>query len=167
MAETMLYEAQLAVGDRAHKIAVFSARISTANGQAWVAAANEAARDATNAGLLIDSVYDLLLSSQQQYKGVHAKAMNDAFVYPSGESEVYNSNKLNVSYSTTLSGLPRNLQVTIPQRDPASYEIESNGINVVMEDGDEVENFVVNFELTALSPYGTAVVVQEITVNDS
>lgn len=167
MAETMYYAVELAVGDRAKKIAVFEMRVSTANGQAWVAAANEAARDATNAGLLIDAVFDLLLASQQKYKAVVARAMNDAFVYPSGEVEAYNSNKLNVSYGTTSGGLPRNLQITIPQRDPASYELETNGINVVMEDGDEVENLVVNMELTGLSPYGTAVSITEITVNDS
>lgn len=166
MAEVMYYEAQLAVGDRAKKIAIWAMRVGGADAQAWVAAANTAARDATDVGLLIDAVYDVVGSSQPQYRGVHAKAMNDAFIYPSGEAEVYNSNKINISYSTFNAGLPRNLQITIPQRDPSSYELESNGINIVLDDTDEIANLVTQLEATALSPYGTAINVTEMTVND-
>lgn len=167
MAEVMAYTAGLTVGDRAKKFSTFAMRISTANGQSWVAAANQAARDATNAGLLLDAVFDVVGSSQYYSKQIEAHAMNDAFVYPSGEGEVYNSNKINVSYATTLGGLPRNLQVTIPQRDPSSYELESNGLNLVLEDGDEIEALVTVLESVALSPYGTAITVTEMTVNDS
>lgn len=166
MAEVMYYGAQLAVGDRAKKIAVWEMRVSEADGKAWIAAANTAGRDATDVGLLLDAVFDVVMSSQYQYKGVHAKAMNDAFVYPSGEAEAYNSNKINVSYSTFNAGLPRNLQVTIPQREASSYELESNGINIVLDDTDEIANLVTQLEATALSPYGTAISVTEMTVND-
>lgn len=167
MAETMAYEAKLTVGDRAQKFSTFSMRVSEADGQAWVAAANQAGRDATDVGLLLDAVFDVVGSAQYYSKAVEAKALNDAFAYPSGEGETYNSNKINVSYSTTLAGLPRNLQVTIPQRDASSYELESNGINIVLDDADEVANLVTQLEATALSPYGTAIVVTEMTVNDS
>lgn len=167
MAEQMYYEAQLSLGDRAKKMATFAMRVSAADAQAWFAAANTAARDATNAGLLLDAVFDVVMSSQYFSKNVVGKAMNDAFVYPSGEAEAYNSNKINVSYSTTLGGLPRNLQVTIPQRDATSYELESNGINIVLTDGDEIEDLVTVMETTGLSPYGTAITVTEMTVNDS
>lgn len=167
MAEIMVYMAQLTLQDRAKKVTTWEMRVSTADGQAWVAGANQAARDATDVGVLLDHVFDVVGSSQYLSKGVEARAANDAFVPPSGEAEVYNSNKINVSYATTLSGLPRNLQVTIPQRDPSSYELESNGINIVLEDGDEIEALVTALEATALSIYGTAITVTEMTVNDS
>lgn len=167
MAEVMAYFAQLTLGDRAKKVTTWEMRVSAANAQAWFAAANQAARDATDAGSLLDAVFDVVGSSQYISKNVVGKAMNDAYVWPTGEAEVYNSNKINVSYSTTLGGLPQNLQVTIPQRDPSSYELESNGINIVLTDGDEIELLVGELESTALSKYGTAIVVQEMTVNDS
>ena len=156
MAEVMAYYGQLTVGDRAKKFATFEARVSAADAQAWFAAANTAARDATQVGVLLDAVFDVVGSSQYFSKNVVGKAVNDAFVYPSGESEVYNSNKINVSYTTNNAGFPRNLQVTIPQRDPSSYELESNGINIVLEDGDEIEILVSELEDTMLSVYGHA-----------
>lgn len=167
MAEQMAYYAQLTLGDRAKKITTFEVRVSAADAQAWFAAANEAARDATDVGVLLDAVFAVVGSSQYKAKSVVGRAENDAFVYPSGEGETYNSNKINVSYSTTLGGLPRNLQVTIPQRDPSSYELESNGINIVLNDADEIAALVTALEATALSPYGTAITVTEMTVNDS
>jgi len=167
MAEQMYYEGQLTLGDRAKKFATFAMRVIAADAQAWFAAANQAGRDATDVGLLLDAVFDVVGSAQYFSKNVVGKAMNDAFVFPSGEGETYNSNKINVSYSTTNGGLPRNLQVTIPQRDPSSYELESNGINIVLDDGDEIANLVTQLETTGLSPYGTAITVTEMTVNDS
>lgn len=167
MAEVMAYYAQLTLGDRAKKMTTFEARVITADAQAWIAAANTAARDATDVGLLLDAVFDVVGSAQYFSKNVVGKAMNDAFVFPSGEGETYNSNKLNVSYSTTSGGLPRNLQVTIPQRDASSYELESNGINIVLDDADEIANLVTQLEATMLSPYASAIDVTEITVNDS
>lgn len=167
MAEVMVPVGQLTLGDRAKKVTTWEMRVSNADAQAWAAAANQAGRDATDVGLLLDAVFDIVGSSQYISKNVAFKAVNDAHVWPTGESEVYNSNKINISYSTTNGGIPRNLQVTVPQRDPSSYELESNGINIVLVDGDEIEALVTQLEATALSPYGTAIVVQEMTVNDS
>jgi len=166
MAETMVPIASVTVGDRAKKLSSFGMRVSVANAQAWAAAANQAGRDATAVGLLLDAAFDLMGSSQYFSKNVELSARNDAFVYPSGEGETYNSNKLNVSYSTLLGGLPRNLQVTVPQRLDTRYELESNGINVVLEDGGNMEAFITQLEATGLSLYGTAVTVTEVTVND-
>jgi len=167
MAEVMAYYAQLTLGDRAKKFTTFEVRVAAGDAQSWFAAANEGARDATAVGVLLAAVFAVVGSAEYYSKNVVGKAMNDAFVFPSGEGETYNSNKLNISYSTTLGGLPRNLQVTIPQRDASSYELESNGINVVLADADEIAALVTAFEATALSPYGTAVEITEITVNDS
>lgn len=167
MAETMVYYAQLTLGDRAKKTTTFEVRVSPSDAQTWFAAANEAARDATAVGVLLDAVFAVVGSSQYKSKGVVGRAENDAFVFPFGEGETYNSNKINVSYTTTLGGLPRNLQVTIPQRDPGSYELESNGINIVLNDADEIAALVTALEATALSPYGTAITIVEMTVNDS
>lgn len=167
MAEQMAYYAQLTLGDRAKKITTFEVRVSATDAKAWFAAADTTARDATAVGVLLDRVFDVVGSSQYKSKNVVGRAENDAFIFPFGEGETYNSNKINVSYSTTLGGLPRNLQVTIPQRDPGSYELESNGINIVLDDADEIAALVTAMEATALSPYGTAMTIVEMTVNDS
>ena len=166
MAEVVAPYAQLAVTDRQKRTAVFEMRVSTLDAQAWVAAANQAGRDATDVGLLLDAVFDVQMPSQYLYKGIHYKALNDAHVHPSGEAEAYNSNKIEVSYTTTNGGVPTTRGVTIAQREPSSYELESNGLNIVLADSDEIANLVTQLNATGLSLYGTAIVVQEMTVND-
>lgn len=167
MAEVPVYYAKVTVGDSAKKMSTVSLRVDETDAKAWFAAADTAARAATKVGLLQAAVFDLVMSSQQYSFAVEGEMINDAFVYPSLESNAFNSNKLNVSYKTTLGGLPRNLEFTIPQREPSSFQMESNGINIVLTDGGDVQDLVAQVLDTMLSSYGTAVTaVNEITVND-
>jgi len=168
MAEVAVYEAYVVVGDSAKKLSRVAVRVDATDGKAFVAAADTAARSATKVGLLLIAISNLTLNNPNAVKarGVDSQFVNDAFVFPVPEDDAYISNKLNVSYSTSLGGLPRQNQFTIPMRDPAEYTMESNGVNVVLEDGADIEDLVTQIADTMLSLYGTACTVTEITVND-
>jgi len=168
MAEVPVYEAYVVVGDSAKKLARVAVRVDATDGKAFVAAADTAARSDTKVGLLLIAISNLTLNNPNAVKsrGVDSQFVNDGFTYPAAEDDAYISNKLNVSYQTTLGGLPRQNQFTIPMRDPAEYEMESNGVNVVLEDGADIEDLVTQIADTMLSLYGTACTVTEITVND-
>jgi len=167
MAEVPAYYATVSVGDSAKKITTVRLRVDATDGKAYVAAADKAARDATKVGLLQLALFSLMLSSQYYSFGLDTVMYNDAFAYPDPETNAFNSNKLNVSIKTSVGGLPRNLEFTIPQREPSSFEMESNGINVVLVDGGDVQDLCEQIVDTMLSSYGTAVTsVNEITVND-
>jgi len=169
MAEIPVYTAEVTVADQTTPggFATVSLRVSEVDGQAWVAAANTAARAATKVGLLQAAVFNLMRSSQQKSFGVHAVMVNDAWVRPAITTDTYNSNKLNVSVLTSVGGIPRQNQFTIPQRQESGYALESNGINVVLDDAGDVAALIVEILDTMLSSYGTAITsVPEITVND-
>jgi hypothetical protein len=167
MAEVPVYVAKVTVGDSAKKFSTVSLRVDATDAKAWFAAADTAARAATKVGLLQAAVFNLMLSSQQYSFAVEGEMVNDAHVFPSLESNAFNSNKLNVSIRTTNAGLPRDLTFTIPQREPTSFEMESDGVTVVLDDADEVADLVTQIIDTMLSSYATAVTaVNKITLND-
>lgn len=167
MAEVPVYMAKVTVGDSKKKHSTVSLRVDATDAKAWFAAADTAARAATKVGLLQAAIFSLMASSQQYSFAVEGEMVNDAHVYPSAESNVFNSNKLLVSIKTTNAGVPRNLTFSIPQREPTSFEMESNGENIVLVDGGDVEDLVTQILDTMLSSYGSAVTaVNEITVND-
>lgn len=167
MAEVATYYATVTVADQAEKFSTVRLRVDATDGKAYVAAADKAARDATKVGLLQLAVFSLMKSSQYYSFGLDSVMVNDAFVYPAITTDTFNSDKLNISYRTSVGGLPRNLDFSIPQREPTSFEFESNGVNVVLADGGDVEDLVTQIIDTMLSTYGTAVTaVNEVTVND-
>lgn len=167
MAEVPVYTAYVTVGDSAKKMSSVEARVSAVDAKAWIAAADQTARDATAVGTLLSAFFTLMMSSQYYAKGVRSEMVNDAFVYPTPDAEAYNSNKLKISYKTSLNGLPRNLEFTIPQREASSYTLESNGINVSLTAQTDIPDLIVQILATMDSLYGTAITaVNEITVND-
>lgn len=167
MAEVPVYMAKVTVGDSAKKFSTVSLRVDATDAKAWFAAADTAARAATKVGLLQAAVFNLMMSSQQYSFAVEGEMVNDAHVFPSLESNSFNSNKLNVSIRTTNAGLPRDLTFTIPQREPTSFEMESDGVTVVLDDADEIADLVTQIIDTMLSSYATAVTaVNKITLND-
>lgn len=170
MAEVTTYWAYVSVKDSAKKLTRVAMRVSQTDAQAYVAAADEAARDATKVGLLIDSVANLTLTGPLNYyaKGLDTENLNDGFVQPAGNAGVYNSNKLNVAYQTNIGGTPKNRQFTIPQRDPTTFATESNGINVNIGAGAsaEIQDLIVQVADTLLGIDLQAAAVLEITVND-
>jgi hypothetical protein len=169
MADAIVPIAFTGVRDSANKYSEFAIRVGVADAQAYVAAANDAARLATDVGVLLNTVEILFLGGDTavEKRGVRYEAVNDGFTPVDPEAEIYNSNKLNVHYTAFVAGLNRGFIVTIPQRDPADYVVNTDGITVTQGLGDAIDNFVTAFSNTGLSLYGTAISpVMSIDVND-
>ena len=168
MAEVASCRAFVTVGDQAEQMGRVSCYVSEVDAKAFNAAADTAARSATNVGLLLASISNVFKGNPNTNKsrGVEQEYVNDAFAFPAVTTDSHLGNKLNIHYSTTLNGLPRNLSMSIPMRDELEYGFESNGINVILNDGADIQDLVTQLEATALSLYGTAIVVKSITVND-
>jgi len=170
MADVPFYTAYVSAVDSADKSTHMEMRVDATDAKAYVAAADTAARAATKVGLLLIGMENLALwvigGTGEVEHGVKSGFKNGSYVPFTVEAEAFRSNKLNVSYSTNNAGVPASGGFTIAIRNPAAYTLESNGVNLDLEDGGDTENLVTQIEDTVLSSYGTAVVVQEITVND-
>jgi len=169
MADQMVYEAFTGVRDSANKYSEVAVRVSAADAQAYAAAANDGARLATDVGALLNSIEVLFLGGDTavEKRGVRVNAVNDAFTPVDPQSEIYNSNKLNVHYTSFVAGLNRGFLLTIPQRDPADYTVNTDGVTVVQGLADAIDTFVAALSDTGLSLYGTAISpVMDIDVND-
>lgn len=171
MAIVPTYHAFLRTADSQKRKTTVSLRVSSTDALEWVAAASGTARAATKVGLLLAAINALQLARGDNTEafGVSSEDVSDAFIYPTAAEQVYNSNKLNIVYQTTLGGLPQIRSFSIPARDPARTVMESNGVNVSLDDGGAdtfVADLVTQIEDTLLSLFGTACAVQEITVND-
>jgi len=170
MADQMVYEAFSGVRDSANKYSEFKIRVGAADAQAYAAAANDGARLATDVGILLAAVEVFYLGGDTavEKRGVRIEAVNDAFTPVDPQAEIYNSNKLNIHYTSFVAGLNRGFLVTIPQRDPADYTVGTDGVSVVQPGtGAPIDDLVDALSNTGLSLYGTAISpVMDIDVND-
>jgi len=158
MAIVEQFLASLQVGDSATKLGSGSVRVSAVDARAYLAAADQTARDATKVGLLLDSFIDVTrAAATQTYRkySVEANFINDAFVYPAEDAGVYISNKWKVTGTTTNNGLPAVDSFYIPEYAVTGIGMESDGISADLGDT-EMANLVVQVLDTALSKYGTA-----------
>lgn len=170
MAIVEQFIASLQVGDSAGKFGSGSVRVSAVDARAYLAAADQTARDATKVGLLLDAMIDVTrAAATNTYKkwSVECNFINDAFVYPAADAGVYISNKWKVTGATTNNGLPAVDTFYIPEYLVTGVEMESDGISADLDE-EPVANLVVQILDTALSKYGTAFTsVLSIQRNDS
>jgi len=170
MAIVERFMARLQIGGSNGRLASTSQAVGATDARAYIAAANQAARDATKVGLLLDSLIDMTLAEGSNYYkewGLDSSFINDAFAYPAADADIYASNKFKVTYATTNASLPVIESVYISFR-ADDVEMESDGIHVVLEDGGKVANYVTQLLDTGISSYQTAITaVNSITVNDS
>jgi len=170
MAIVERFIARVQIGGSNGRLASGSQIVGATDARAYIAAANQAARDATKVGLLLDGLIDMTEAEGSNYYkewGLDSAFINDAFVYPAPDADIYASNKFKVTYTTTNAGLPVIESVYIPFR-ATDVEMESDGIHVVLEDAGKAENYCTQLVDTGLSTYGTAIIaVQSITVNDA
>lgn len=158
MAIVEQFIAGLQLGDSAKKLASGAVRVSPTDARAYLAAADQTARDATKVGLLLDGMIDVTRAAGTNgYKKwtIQSDFINDSFAYPSIDAAIYNSNRWKVTGSTTNNGLPATDTFYIPQYLVTGVVMESNGINADLTD-DPVANLVTQVLDTALSKYGTA-----------
>lgn len=168
MADQLVPIAYTSVQDAKHKLGSFQSRVSLADAQAYCAAANDAARLATNVGILLAAVEVFFEGGDTAVKtrGINFAVDNDAFLPVDIVDDIYNSNKITAHYSSTVLGINRSFVVTIPQRNPASYTA-SGGI-LTQGLADATDDFVTALSNVGLSPYGTVISpVMVLDVNDN
>jgi len=158
--------------DSAGKESSASFRVTPANARAYLAAADAAARLATDVGTLlartkaISRVSDNA-NSDNVFADVGIQWVNDAATKPALLSAVYRSNKWKVTGRTTNGGIPAIDTVYVPEYLITGVVMESNGINADLTD-QPVADFVTSFVATALSKFNTAFTsVISISRNDS
>lgn len=170
MAIVEQFIASLQVGDSAKLFGSGSVRVSPTDARAYIAAADQTARDATKVGLLLDSFIDVSRAAASNfYKkySVESNFINDAFVYPATGDAIYKSNKWKVTGATTNAGLPAIDSFYIPEYLVTGVVMESDGISADLTD-EPILNLTVQVIDTALSKYGTAFTsVLSVQRNDS
>lgn len=170
MAIVEQFIASLQVGDSAKKFGSGSVRVSAVDARAYLAAADQTARDATKVGLLLDSFIDVSRAAASNfYKkySVESNFINDTFVFPATGDAIYISNKWKVTGSTTNGGLPVVDSFYIPEYLVTGVVMESDGISADLTD-EPMANLVVQILDTGLSKYGTAfTAVLSVQRNDS
>lgn len=171
MAIVEKFIASLQIGGSNGRLGSVSQRVSPADARAYIAAADQTARDATDVGLLLESMINVTVAEGTNiYKlyGVDCEFINDAFVYPPKDGDVYKSQALKVTYTTTNAGIPTTESTYIYFR-RGDYVMESDGVTVDITSGANVnvEGYISQLVATGLSSYGTAITsVQSVTVND-
>jgi len=143
-------------------------RVSPADARLWFAAADHAARLATDVGLLLlslnDAQYSDGTSSIYEFY-VEGHDISDTVTVPDGDPEVFNSNGIKVSFSTTNGGIPAIDSITIPQRD-AGLPLNSDQKTYDITQS-PFANMETQMVATGLSKYGTAIIAMlEAVPND-
>jgi len=170
MAEVVSYIASVQVGDSAGKLGSASFIVNAADAAAYVAAANAAARAATDVGVLLLAALGIsradALSGWRKWS-LQSDFLNDAFAFPEADDALYITNRWKVTFSTTNAGIPTTDTVYVPIYLITGVVMESDGISANLADP-PVSVFVTAFEATALSRFRTAVgEVLSIQRNDS
>jgi len=170
MALQEIGRATASVLDAAGKQASASFNISVADAEAWVAAADQTARNATNAGKLLRTALNITRATgtdaEKTYE-VSKIVINDAAAAPASDSGIYNSNKWKVTGRTLNGVLPAIDTVYVPQYLITGVVMESDGISALLSDP-PVSLFIVEFLATALSKFYTPFTsVLSIQRNDS
>lgn len=170
MAEVEVFHASVQVGDGAKLLASGSMRVSPANARLYLAAANAAARAATDVGILLARMLATTRAAgTQTWKkwSILSDFVNDAFVYPATDSGIYNSNKWKVTVQTTNNGLPAIDTFYVPEYLITGVAMASNGIDADLGD-QPIADFAAAVVSTGISKYGTAITaVLSISRNDS
>lgn len=170
MAEVETYIASVQLGDSARRLGSASFVVAAADARAYIAAADAAARLATDVGVLLDAAVKVTRATGAQYWkkwSIQADFLNDAFIYPTPEDGIYITNRWKVTFSTTNAGIPAVDTVYIPEYLVTGVAMDSDGISAQLDDA-PIDDFVSAFLATGLSKYRTAVTgVLSIQRNDS
>lgn len=153
-------EAYISVVDSRNKVSVHSINVNVADAKAYVAAADETARNATDIGVYFNEVLDLS-EAEPVDRGVRFNTRNDAKIVPAADAEIYNFDKITVGWSSGL----RNFTLTIPARNMANVTVVGRNGDIDMAIG-QAQEFIQAFLDVAVDPDGnpaTAVNYMRIT----
>jgi len=153
MAETATYIASVQVGDSGKRLGSASFIVSAADAKAYIAAADAAARAATDVGVLLDAALNIsradLLSGWKKWT-IQADFMNSLFEYPDKDDAIYVTNRWKVTFSTTNAGIPAVDTIYVPEYLITGVVMNDDGVSANLGDA-PVSDFVTAFEATALS----------------
>jgi archaellum component FlaG (FlaF/FlaG flagellin family) len=127
MAMVAEYWGKVAIGDSRQQVTDFRVRLLDADAAAWLAAIGFPAKQATEAGQLMDAVAGLSAGTPMSY-AVESSYVDDAAAFPAADDNVYNFDKINVGFRA---GLDR-YTVTIPSRDDTAYNVADDGVTVII-----------------------------------
>ena len=146
---------------RAPKVSSFRQRITGAAGKSYIDAADDAARAATTAGVLIDAAAALSKGVLVDF-GVNFKSeVNPRPSPPAVSTFTFAADKLVTHYK----GTNDNSHVSIPAFKGTALTMESDGVDVTILDGAAVEAFKNAFEAIALDEDATLTTIQRINVS--
>jgi len=158
------------VWDSASLKGSFSQRVGAADARAYVAAANQAARDATDVGLLLITALDMTASHGANHYTkwfLNADFVNDAATPEPKDDQLYRSNSVKITYVTTNAGLPVLESTYVPMRRDDFTLFGSNPVQIDFSGAGAALDFATDLIATGLSSYGTAITsVVEMSLND-
>lgn len=144
-------------GDSDERFGSMSINVSIASAQAYVAAVDDAGRDATQVGALINATLPLS-QGILKFGGIEYGILTDNFAFPASGSAVYRGNKLVVRYS----GSGRRFTVSIPARNHGNLLVV--GVDAVRTT--QLDAFATAFDAVALDVNGNPAVFASAKVND-
>lgn len=158
----LLHDAKISIGDCRKKTTSRSLRVSETDAEAWLNAADDAAREATAVGLLLDAFGDMSDGLEQTISVEAALDFPPAF--PAKDTDIYNFDQLTV---TARNAAQQPTTITIPARSAAAYTVESDGVTVILGASGtaQVQNLVTRLEATWKDNDGEALVVEKIVVS--
>jgi len=145
--------------DSRAKTAVVSFFISAANAAAYIAAADDSARAATQVGLLIAAIAALTIDNGPVKVSINTEYLNSTAI-PPVDNAAYNFDK----FATTLKdeSVVRNLTYTIPGRAMEAVALAPDGVTVIIDSGagatTQTTNYIDALIATALSDTGGALI---------
>ena len=152
MAEIARYILSITVIDGVNRESVIQYYVKSADAKAYMAAADTAARNATNLGVLNNDVEALTLAGTMKW------AISGEFLQDDPRpiaDDVLRANKLLFH----LASGGRGLISTIPARNPAAYTQDADSLSIGLAAGDDVNTWVTQVNAYVVDAFGNSVVV--------
>lgn len=153
------YVASVTYRDGVQRDSVVSVYVSEADAEAWITAADETARTATDVGTLFEKM-DALVAGTLIRRSVSLEQLVDLPANPA--DDILRGNKLAVEFIAD----GRNYVMTIPCRNPASFTQKDDSLEVELGTGAAVPAFITAFQNVAVTRAGDSVTVRRIRVAD-
>jgi len=143
------------------KISTWRHRVTAASAKAYFAAADDAARAASDVGVLMAAV-DALSEGTKLTYGVRLEIIDGSVAPPDTDAGVYPFDKFAVSEKAGFD----HYQNTIPGRNMGGVFVESDGVSIVIGSGAQTQtsDFIDALETVGLGKNGSAVNVERMFV---
>jgi len=143
------------------RISVWRQRVKSVSAQAYIAAADDAARAATAIGVLFAAV-DAMSNGTKMNYGIHQIIEDGSVAPPDPDAGIYAFDKFAYAYKASFD----NYQGTIPGRNMGAVFLESDGVSIVIGSGAQTQtaDFIAALEAVALGKNNATIDVQRMFV---